>query len=313
MKFAFIILHFSTLGTLDPAVQSIGDLCSKANQVFANVSLHPTDRKTEQTERSSPEDWCTKEEEEKKLTYYAESMSYDQYVHIVRLLAKTYLVGEFENWNRCESLLPCVRSLYQKRYLFRPATDLSAAWGKVLTNTAWYLWRRGYNHEAQHLIFEALMLRERVFGSENELTLVTLKTAAGILSSQRKFEEAECINRIALQRFESSLGQRHPSTLTSVSNLALLLYYKGKYDEAEILGRRALRGSKQILGKRHIDTLKSAGNLALILQRQGKLKEATKYGKQALHGFHVTLGVDHPLTLTSVDNMAVLLEWGGQR
>jgi Tfp pilus assembly protein PilF len=54
-----------------------------------------------------------------------------------------------------------------------------------------------------------------------------------VLSSQGKYEEAEAMERQALEAREKVLGRDHPDTLTSVSNLGLVLSHQGKYDEAE--------------------------------------------------------------------------------
>lgn len=118
------------------------------------------------------------------ITQYGNAITYDQYKHVIQLLARTYPTGEFENWGHCEHLLPIVQSLYRKRCLYQFTVDISAAWGQILTNTAWYLWRQGDHKEAQTLVFEALRLREGVLGPDNELTLVTAEITAGILTSQ---------------------------------------------------------------------------------------------------------------------------------
>jgi hypothetical protein len=44
-----------------------------------------------------------------------------------------------------------------------------------------------------------------------------------MLRYQGKHEEAEAMNRRALDGYEKVLGKEHPDTLTSADNLALLL------------------------------------------------------------------------------------------
>ena len=61
-----------------------------------------------------------------------------------------------------------------------------------------------------------------------------------MLQYQGKYEEAEQMNRRALEGYEKVLGREHPDTLTSVNNLASVLRYQGKYEEAEQMNRRAL-------------------------------------------------------------------------
>jgi Tfp pilus assembly protein PilF len=232
------------------------------------------------------------------------SIHCDQHEDMVQLVAQQRPRGEFENWAQCELLLPHVQFLYEKRSCFHSTVELLQAWGQILTNTAWYLWRRGNYQEAQDIIVEALALRQSVLGPDNEHTLITLEILAGVLMSQCKYKEAEEVNRHALKGFQRTLGQQHTSTLTSISNLALVLHCQGNYKDAETFSRQAVKGSKKELGKLHVDTLKSIGNLALVLQQQGRYKEALK-------GFCSTLGADHPSTLTSMTNLGVLLERQG--
>ena len=69
---------------------------------------------------------------------------------------------------------------------------------------------------------------------------------------QGNYDEAEKLNRQALEGREKELGVQHPDTLTSVSNLADVLQDQRKYDEAEKLkSRRALEGREKELGAHH--------------------------------------------------------------
>ena len=235
-----------------------------------------------------------------------------EYERAVLALAREFPFGDFENWEQCQQLLPCVQSLYERRACFGSTIALSLAWGQILTNTAWYLWRQGYYQEAQKYVFDALPLRQSVLGRDHEHTLITLEVATCILMSLDQHEEAEAFSRRALEGFRRTLGDKHPSTLTSVSNLALILHQQGRYEDAEIFGRWAMNGSRVVLGKLHADTLKSVSNLGLILRQQGKYKEATRLSKKAFDGFSSTIGKDHPSTLTSMTNLAIILERRGK-
>ncbi|KAL8766753.1 MAG: hypothetical protein Q9194_006182 [Teloschistes cf. exilis] len=82
-----------------------------------------------------------------------------------------------------------------------------------------------------------------------------------------KYEEAEPMNRRALDGRDKVLGKEHPDTLASVSSLASVLRNQGKYEEAEPMNRRALDGRDKVLGKEHPNTLTSVSNLASVLQR----------------------------------------------
>ena len=83
-------------------------------------------------------------------------------------------------------------------------------------------------------------------------------------AEQGSYDEAEQMDRRALDSREKMLGKEHPDTLTSVCNLASVLRYQGKYGEAEPMNRRALDDNEKVLGKEHPSTLKSVSNLASV-------------------------------------------------
>ncbi|KAH7175986.1 putative kinesin [Dactylonectria macrodidyma] len=158
-----------------------------------------------------------------------------------------------------------------------------------------------------------------------------LSNAAYYRLLRGKFDEAEQMNRRALDAQEKVLGREHPDTLTSVSNLAAVLQCQGKYEEAEQMNRQALDTKEKVLSRDHPATLRSVSNLALVLlcqgkyeeaeqmnrraldantlgsinnlasvlQYQGKYKEAEQINRQALNGYEKVLGREHPNTLTS--------------
>jgi tetratricopeptide (TPR) repeat protein len=220
------------------------------------------------------------------------------------LMAQELPSGEYENWAKCQQLLPHVEPLFESKLT---AEEALTAWAQVLTNAAWYLWMRGNYSVAQQIAARALTARERCLGLNNRQTLDTAATLALVLRYQGKYEEAEKLNQRALEGYEKELGVCHPDTLTSVSNLASVLQYQGKYKEAEKLNQQALEGREKELGVRHPDTLASVSNLALVLQYQGKYEEAEKLNQRALEGREQELGVHHPDTLTSVYCLAHLL------
>lgn len=228
-------------------------------------------------------------------------------------VSQDFPTGDFENWTKCEQLLPHVEQLYHMDpTTIDPATvDLSRAWAQTLTNAAWYLWKTGRYSMAQHFLIKTLTVMELVLRPHDEQVLVSVDILAGVLSSQERYNEAEELHQQALRGFREELGLLHPSTLTSMSNLALVLQHQGKYRDAEELNRRALERSKKVLGACHVDTLTSASNLALVLQHQGKFEEAVELNLQALKGFQEQLGLQHPSTLTSISNLACVLQFQG--
>jgi tetratricopeptide (TPR) repeat protein len=140
----------------------------------------------------------------------------------------------------------------------------------------------------------------------NDQTLQSITVLALVLQSQGKYDEAEQLNRRALEGREKELGIHHPDTLASVSNLASVLQSQGKYDEAEKLNRRALEGKEKELGVHHPDTLKSVYCLAHLPHATKLYAEAKKLYQRAYDGRVQTLGPQHPLTIACGNNLSTL-------
>jgi tetratricopeptide (TPR) repeat protein len=133
-----------------------------------------------------------------------------------------------------------------------------------------------------------------------------------LLWQNGKYNEAEKLNRRALEGYENQPGVHGLDTLSSVTSLALVLQAQGKYDEAEKLHRRALEGYEKQLGVHHLNTLISVNNLASVLHYQGKYDDAKKLYQRALEGKEKKLGVHHLDTLISVNNLASVLRDQGK-
>ena len=133
-----------------------------------------------------------------------------------------------------------------------------------------------------------------------------LSNAAWYAAEQGRYNEAEQMDRRALDGREKVLGNEHPDTLRSVSNLASVLQHQGKYDEAEQMNRRALDSSEKVLGKEHPHTLMSVNNLGNLYKNQDKMAEAEAMYIRALKGYEKAYGAGHPSTLDTINNLAVL-------
>ncbi|USP74607.1 hypothetical protein yc1106_01881 [Curvularia clavata] len=227
----------------------------------------------------------------------------------VALMAQELPSGNYENWAKCQQLLPHVEPLLSTQPASEEAFEV---WAQVLTNAAWYLWMRGSYSVAQQTAAKAVAAREKALGREDHQTLISVEVLAGVLQAQGRYKEAETLNQRALEGWEKKLGEDHPHTLMSVNNLAAVVQYQGRYKEAETLNRRALEGREKKLGEDHPHTLTSVSNLAAVVRYQGRYEEAETLNRRALEGREKKLGEDHPDTLTSVSNLAVVVQYQGR-
>ena len=129
-----------------------------------------------------------------------------------------------------------------------------------------------------------------------------------VLHDQGKYDDAEKMNRRALEGYEKVLEQDHPDTLMSVNNLALVLQDQGKYDEAEEMNQRALKGREKELGLNRPNTLSSIYCLAYLLNARDEHHGALALYHQASSGFAKILGPKHPTTLACQKHKEILLK-----
>lgn len=177
----------------------------------------------------------------------------------VALMSQELPGGEYENWSKCQQLLPHVESLFNTK----PAgEEAQKAWAQVLTNAAWYLWRQGKYGTAQQIAEKALAARENALGLKDGQTLIIATILALVLQAQGEYEETEKLNRQALEGRKNELGERHPDTLTSVYCLAYLLHMPRQYTEAVELYQRACDGRTQQLGPDHPRTIACRNHFA---------------------------------------------------
>ena len=113
-------------------------------------------------------------------------------------------------------------------------------------------------------------------GAEESFPILTAEPPkqAPKLRHQGKYEQAEEMQRQALELQETVLGKEHPETLAGMNNLAMVLSDQGKHEQAEEMLRQALGLSETVLGKEHPHTLTSMNNLAGVLRDQGKHEQA---------------------------------------
>ncbi|KAI1667981.1 TPR protein [Pyrenophora tritici-repentis] len=268
----------------------------------------------------------------------------------LELMAQELPDGDYENWTKCQQLLPHVERIFDAE----PVTeDMLESWSQVLSTEAAYLCSRGRYNRAQQIATKAFSATKGALGMENRMTLGSAYTLAEVLHFQGKYKEAEKLHRQVIEGYAKLPGEQR-YTLRGMSQLATVVEHQGRYEEAETLHRQALRGLEEVLGGQHMDVfgcmsglasilrvqekyeeaetifrralkgyekklegrhpwiIAILNNLATVLQDQGKYEEAEKLHRQALKGFEEVLGERHPDTLKSVSNLAVVLDNQGK-
>ncbi|KAL3587549.1 hypothetical protein FPOAC2_13446 [Fusarium poae] len=219
----------------------------------------------------------------------------------MKLAADHFPSGAFETWAVCQSLLPHVEPLVERK----PREEsIVANWAKVLTNISWYMLMIGEYTRAETLAKAAVQARICINGLDHPSTLTSMANLASTFWNQGRWEEAKKLFVEVMETRKAKLGVDHPDTLTSMANLASTYRNQGRWEEAEKLEVEVMETSKAKLGVDHPSTLTSMANLASTFWNQGRWEEAKKLFVEVMETRKAKLGVDHPDTLTSMANLA---------
>ncbi|CAI7618642.1 unnamed protein product [Penicillium viridicatum] len=222
----------------------------------------------------------------------------DQFIS--NLQAK-FPTGEYENWERCRSLFPHVKSAISNR---PKSIDSLRNWAALLYRGAWYAQECGNISDSREMAYISRKERMKISGAEDEKTLHSTAILAQAFRLEGRWKEAEQLEVQVMETRKTKLGVDHPDTLTSMANLASTYWNQGRWEEAEQLGVQVIETYKTKLGVDHPDTLTSIANLALTYNSQGRWEEAEQLDVQVMETRKTKLGIDHPDMLTSMANLA---------
>ncbi len=211
----------------------------------------------------------------------------------------------FENWPRCERLLPHAQALAK----LIDDLDMSVPGASLLLNqTAYYLNERARYVEAESLYRRALAIDEKALGPDHPGVATCLSNLAGLLRNTGRYTEAEPFIRRALAIDEKAYGPDHPDVAVDLNVLAVLLETTNRYPDAEPLYRRALAISEKALGPDHPSVAIRLNNLAQLLQDTNRLDEAEPLMRRALEIDEKSYSPDHPNVAIRLNNLAQLLQ-----
>jgi hypothetical protein len=81
----------------------------------------------------------------------------------IKNLFAEFPTGEYENWKKCQSLFPHVKSAVAQQ---PDEKDSLREWASLLYKAAWYAWRRENVGDAEKMSVKAMKTRRKLFGQE---------------------------------------------------------------------------------------------------------------------------------------------------
>jgi tetratricopeptide (TPR) repeat protein len=218
---------------------------------------------------------------------------------VLDLSVRLYGVND---WHRTDARLALIqvdvlaKLTASQRKQLREATMIHSS-GKELGE-------KGKYREAEPLLCQALLIRQRILGEENPDTVRSRGDLAGSLNDQGKYADAEPLYRQALAICQKMLGEGHPDTARNYTGVAGALTAQGRSIEADPLAREGLTICQKLLGEDHPETARSYVGVANTLHGQGRYAEADPLYRKALAIRQEVLGEDHPDTGRSYNKLA---------
>lgn len=228
---------------------------------------------------------------------------------VVFAVNTTFPSVEQSSWSQCERLLSQALAAAQLIEQYQIVHEQA---GRLLHETATYLYEHARYSEAEPLYQQALHVREQSLGPTHPHVATTLDGLATLYQTRGRYPEAESLFLRALTINEQQSGAEHPDTAQSINKLAILYYDQGKDEQAESFYQRALAINEKVLGKDHPSTARVLNNLAVFYAGKNMFAEAEPLFQQVVHICEQQLGPEHPTTVNGLNNLAQLYQEEGK-
>ena len=154
---------------------------------------------------------------------------------------------------------------------------------------------------------EALEIRRRELGNENDDTIASISGAGDLYRSMGKLADSQKLFQEELDLTMRIHGKDHPSTLIAMSDMAAVLSDQRKFADADPYFSESLERSRKVLGDDDRETLSRMSSQAFNLRMRAKLPEAEGLCREAAERCRRVLGPDDRDTMTAVNMLGSLL------
>lgn len=161
--------------------------------------------------------------------------------------------------------------------------------------------------EALTLAKQALEIREKILGGDNELVASSLDSIADIYVAQQKYESADSLYKRSLAILEKKWGPESRNLTSTIESLALVRFAVHDNGGAERLYLRSLAIKEKVLGPDDPGTGTTLGKLGVFYERIDKQAKAADFFKRGLAVKEKELGPNNPRLADQLYNCACAL------
>ncbi|HKQ75047.1 MAG TPA: FxSxx-COOH system tetratricopeptide repeat protein [Blastocatellia bacterium] len=208
-------------------------------------------------------------------------------------------------WPECSRLLS--HAVASTGYAEEQQTALEET-ARLLNQTSGYLLGRAQFAEVVKLSERALMIVEKIYGSNHPAAAACLANIGAALYGQSDFTGARAYYDQALAIEEAYHGPEHPDVALRLDGLGETLRKLGEYDQALERHERALAVNEKFNGPDHPSIAKTANNLGATFYNLRRYDESLSCYRRALAIDVKHQGLKHPTVATIIRNIGKTLQ-----
>jgi serine/threonine-protein kinase len=188
----------------------------------------------------------------------------------------------------------------------RDLASQPAVQGELLTVLAGIYGELGITERASALTDQALVIHERLHGTNSELVGTNLRQKASLAVARGDADTADRFARDALARHRRAYGNLHQDVAEDLDVLLIAARQRGRLADALSAAEESLRIRRAVFGSEHRLVADSLNNLAVISREQGRYDEAAALYSQTIELRRRLLGDQHPHVALAVHNFSAL-------
>jgi tetratricopeptide (TPR) repeat protein len=172
----------------------------------------------------------------------------------------------------------------------------------MLNELGWAIFLKGGVEdakEAEPILREAMIRREKRLGPEAGATQHTYQNLATCLAKLERYKEAESLYKLAFEGHVKLFGTEDQHWVQHIKgNIAKMYEAQGKLEKAMDLFRGVMewREKNVNFGLKHPDTLRVALSLARVYHKLGRHNDAMELARKTRSSYAKTFGEDHAET-----------------
>lgn len=150
------------------------------------------------------------------------------------------------------------------------------------------------------------------FGPDSAFAVDAQRVLAIMLVEKGIHEEAEALNRDAIERVRRTRGDDSADFVLVNGELARILLETGRIKESVEAWQKWIPEAERLLGKEHRETLTMMNNMAIALKDLGEYQESDDLLKKLVEIRQRIYGEDHPQTLYAINSLAANIQRQGR-